>query len=252
MKAYVLAAGFATRLYPLARDRAKPLLEVAGAPILSHIVGRLLRLEELSEIIIVTNTRFHDQFLKWASSYPASAPIRVLDDGSTAAENKLGALGDLSFAVREVPPNSEDWLVVAGDNLFSFDLGPLFDAFREARQPMLVLRGSKEEDDPKRYNEVTLGEGGRVTAFREKPLDSATGLAAIALYFFTPVVVPALERYLREGGERDAPGHFISWLVEQLPVRSSFIDGAWFDVGNAERLAEARRRFGSKRGDGRR
>ena len=252
MKAYVLAAGYATRLGDLAGGRAKPLLEVAGRPVLSHTVRRLLGLEGLTELVIITNARFHEQLLEWAAEHERAVgdgtrrlPIRIVDDGTTHDAERLGAAADLALGLSLVPPDAEDWIVLAGDNLIGFDLRPLQGTFRRERSPMLVLRKVDAAEGSGRYNEVVLHERERVIRFREKPADARSGVSAIGLYFFTPEVVPLLTRYLSSGGDADAPGHFISWLVGQIPVRGAFLDGPWFDVGSPDGLAEARGRYAS-------
>lgn len=243
MKAYVLAAGYATRLYPLTRDRPKPLLEVGGAAVLTHILHRVLELEGLSEVVVVTNARFAHHFEEWARGLEVGVPVRVLNDGTRNDESKLGAIGDMAFSLGEVPLDGEDWLVVAGDNLLAFDLRPLQRGFRATGRPTLVLREVTHGAGPSRYNEVRLREDGSVARFREKPVDPETGLTAIALYFFTPEVGPLLLQYLDEGGNRDAPGHFLSWLVGRVPVAATRLEGDWFDIGSRETLEEARARF---------
>ena len=242
MKVFVLAAGYATRLGPESRERAKPLLDIAGRPLLDRLLERVLALDGISEIVVIANARFAAQFEAWSAASRRSVPVRVLNDGSTDDAHKLGAIGDLAFALREVPLAGEDWLVVAGDNLIDFDLRPALADYRAEPAPLLLVRRF-EADGPSRYNEVTLGEGGRVVRFREKPADPETDLAAIALYFFPPAVSGALERYLEAGGEPDAPGHFIAWLVEQQPVRALLIGGGWFDVGTPADLERTRARF---------
>ncbi len=235
-----MAAGYATRMGSIARQRAEPLLEVAGAPVLSHIADRVVELEDLSEVVVITNSRFYGQFLEWASTYRAPVPLQVLDDGSTRVEDRRGAVGDLAFGVQAVPPQEEDWVVMAGDNLLGFDLHPLQQSFRRERSPLLVLRRVDHGGTPVHYNEVTLDKAGRVIRFREKPSDPETGVTAIALYFFTPGVTSLLSRYVDAGHERDAPGHFISWLVSEVPVRGSFFHGNWFDIGSPDTLEVAR------------
>lgn len=243
MKAYVLAAGYATRLGPIARHRAKPLLDVGGKPVLSHTMERLQEVEGLSEVVVVTNARFHDQFVDWAKNGPATVPVRVLDDGSTRAEERLGAIGDLAFAVSREPPGDQRWLVVAGDNLIDFDLRPAVRTFRDLNRPLLLLRHVRPPDVEDRYNEVALDGEGRVVRVREKPPDPQTGITAIAAYFFTPDVVDLLDAYLADSDEHDAPGHFISWLVERTPVGGFFFEGEWFDTGSPEALRAARGAF---------
>jgi glucose-1-phosphate thymidylyltransferase len=247
VKAYLLAAGYATRMYPLTRDRAKPLLEVAGAAILTHLLDRVLALDDLSEVIVIANDRFARDFEAWASLRDAPVPVHVLNDGTRSDGAKLGALGDLAFALDAVPVGGEDWLVAAGDNLLAFELGPLQQAFRKTgdgahREPLLVVRKTTR-DGPSRYNEVVLDESGRVVRFREKPEDPVSDLAAIALYLLPAAAESALRRYLDEGGNPDAPGHFIAWLVEQMPVRAEPLRGEWYDIGSLDGLKYARKHF---------
>jgi glucose-1-phosphate thymidylyltransferase len=248
VKAYLLAAGYATRMYPLTRDCPKPLLEVAGAPILSHILDRILALDDISEVVVIGNDRFAPDFEAWALALEVPVPVRVLNDGSSSDEDKLGAVGDLAFALDRVPTGDEDWLVAAGDNLLAFDLARLQRSYRAATSaegghpPLLALRDVKR-DGPSAYNEVEIDAQGRVTLFREKPANPRSNLAAIALYFLPPAAVGLLQRYLEEGGEPDAPGHFIAWLVEQVEVRAVQLSGGWFDIGSLSGLAHARANF---------
>lgn len=216
---------------------------MAGAPVLTHILNRVLELDDLSEVVVVTNGRFVQHFHGWQRGLEIDVPLRILNDGSRDDACKLGAIGDLAFALREAPLGEEDWLVVAGDNLLAFDLRPLQAAFRATGRPTLALRHVEHGPGPSRYNEVTLSEDDSVIRFREKPADPSTQLSAIALYFFTPEVAPLLRRYLDEGGNRDAPGHFISWLVGRVPVAATRFDGDWFDIGSLESLERAREHF---------
>ncbi len=243
VKALLLAAGYATRLYPLTRDRAKPLLEIGGRPILSHILDRVVELPGLTEVLVVSNARFAESFRAWAAGAACPVPIRVLDDGSTSDADKLGATGDLALALREAPLAGEDLVVVAGDNLLRFDLRPLHAAFAASRRPTIVVRRVAHAGGPSPYNEVTLAPDGRVLGFREKPADPHTDLVAIALYFFPPEIEGLVRRYLAEGGNPDAPGHFIAWLVRETDVRAVREDGEWWDIGSLESLEAARARF---------
>lgn len=240
IKAYVLAAGYATRLGAIASDRAKPLLDVGGRPVLSHTMERLQEVRGLTEVVVVANGRFHRQFVDWAKSDPAKVPVRILDDGSTRPEERLGAVADLAFAVDSEPPGDQSWLVVAGDNLIDFDLRPAARAFRDVSRPLLLLRRVDPADAEGRYNEVTLDGEGRVVRVREKPADPQTDVTAIAAYFFTPDIVDLLYAYVEASDEHDAPGHFISWLVERTPVEGFFFEGEWFDTGSPETLRAAR------------
>ena len=108
----------------------------------------------------------------------------------------------------------------------------------------MVVRDCPHDGGPTPYNEVVADGEGRVQRFREKPADARSGLAAIALYFFAPEVHELLRRYLREGGNPDAPGHFVAWLVDRVPAAAARFAGRWLDIGTHETLAEARRLYG--------
>jgi glucose-1-phosphate thymidylyltransferase len=246
MKALVLCAGFATRLYPLTRNQAKPLLDIGGRPMLSWLMDRLLRIKELDAVYIVGNERFHSQFLSWRDAYPSPVPIHVLNDGSTADENKLGAIGDMAFAMRHIP--DDDLLVVAGDNLLEFDLDPFAREFLRARRPMILVREVDNLAARSRYNEVILDANGAVISFREKPPDPKSNLAAICLYFFPPGIRNRIEDYLTAQNNPDAPGYFIQWLVTQTPVQAMIFEHGWFDIGNLQTLEAARVHYAGRIG----
>lgn len=243
MKAYVLAAGYATRLYPLTRDRPKALLEVAGRPLLSHTFDRLCALDGLEEVVVVSNHRFIADFERWHDRLASAQRVVMLDDGSTCEADKLGAVGDLAFALEQVPAGDEDFVVAAADNWLGFDLHPIQRDFEaQGHRPMLVLRRRPPAPGPSPYNEVGIDEAGRVLHFREKPVDPHGEWMAIALYFHPPRSVRLLRAYLETGGNPDAPGHFVEWLVRHAPVRSHRLpdDAVWIDIGSPEALAEAR------------
>lgn len=239
MKALVLAAGFATRMYPLTMTQAKPLLDIAGRPMLSRLVDRLLEIPALDEIIVIGNEKFADQFLAWRRGYDARIPIIVLNDRSTDDANKLGAIGDIGFALDQTP-GEFDWLVVAGDNLFEFNPRPYYDEFLAHRDPLLLVRDIPDSAEKSRYNEVMLDAENIVTSFREKPKDHHGELAAICFYFFPPRVRGLVGEYLKGGGNPDAPGYFIQWLVGRERVRAARFHHPWFDIGNLATLEAAR------------
>lgn len=240
MKAIVLAAGYATRLYPLTRERAKPLLEVGGTPLLSQIVEKIQALPGMEDLIVVCNAKFADQFEEWRTDLEEPERVRILNDGSTDEHNRRGATGDLAFALRECPLDGDGVLVAAGDALIAFELETAQALFRERRNPTLIVRQVTSASGPSRYNEVELAPDGRITAFREKPRARRSPLAAVALYFYPPEVADWVETYLSAGGDRDAPGHFVAWLVARTSVVATPLVGSWFDIGDAEALAEAR------------
>ena len=246
MKVYALAAGFATRMYPLTLHSPKPLLDIAGKPVLTRLLEKVLGLGGVTEVIVIGNEKFNAPFQEWARNTDLGAPIRVLNDGSTDDSNKLGAIGDIAFALERADPGAEDWLVVAGDNLIEFDLAHVFAEFKRRHRPTLLVRRIADREAQKRYNEVAVDAGGRVLHFTEKPKEPQSDLAAIAFYIYTPEVKAMLREYLAQGGNPDAPGYFIEWLCRRMEVGAVTFEGEWFDIGNLKTLEEARAKYAAR------
>lgn len=249
MKVVLLAAGFATRMHPLTRERAKPLLEVGGRAIVDYILRRALALEGVSSGVVVTNARFHAGFERWLAGFEAKVPLSLVCDGVHEEARRLGAVGDLRLGLEAAGGGEDDsYLVVSGDNLIDSDLAPLAAEFRRRGAPLVVVRELAGAVPPRRHGEVELDGDGRVTSFREKPDDPRSPLAATSLYFFPPEVRALVGEYLAAGGNPDAPGHFVEWLVRRRPVYAARFEGRWFDVGSLESLAAARAAFGERYG----
>lgn len=243
MKAIVLAAGFATRMYPLTRDRAKPLLDVGGRPVLSWILDRVLEVPEVDEVVVVTNGRFEEQFEAWCAGYEARVPVRVISDGTTDNESRLGAINDMSLGMVFLPDLSADFLVVAGDNLIDFDLRPFAERFEGEGKPLVLLREIPGVVPPRTYNEVVVDPDGIIQSFREKPDEPTSNLSALCLYFLPADARADLGRFLRRTMVPDAPGYFMAWLADQRPMVGMPVTGAWFDIGSLATLETAREAF---------
>ncbi|MFZ5802167.1 MAG: nucleotidyltransferase family protein [Candidatus Omnitrophota bacterium] len=241
MKVIVLAAGYATRLYPLTEGRPKALLPVGGRPILEHLLDRLTLLPVITGVIIVTNHRFAGPFGSWAKmirKYPWR--IEVVDDHTSSNENRLGAMGDLAFTIRQKKIVHEDLLVLAGDNLFDFDLLP-FHAFGIRNRPHACVAVFDVRDKllARRYGLVRLAGDGKVLEFMEKPEQPATTLASCGIYWFPDEVCVLLDRYLAGGHNADQPGHFMRWLAENDAVYALALNGMWYDIGDFESYRNA-------------
>ena len=241
MRAVLLAAGYATRLYPLTLDRPKHLLEVAGEPILDRLLGHL-PLSELDVITVVTNAKFAPHFRAWAEGRGTSVPIEIVDDGTSSDEDKLGAIGDLALVIRTLEVE-DDLLVAAGDSLFTERLDGFVSFAREREAAAIAVYDVGDLEAMRRLSAVSVDAAGRVTAFEEKPERPASTLAGIALYFYPREVLPLVSQYLGEGHNADQPGRFVEWLYSRTPVYAWPVPGRWLDVGTPEALAEADREF---------
>lgn len=249
MKLLILAAGYATRLHPLTLDTPKPLLPVAGQPIINHVLDHALPIGGMDRVIVVTNARFADQFQAWADTYRASHPVgklafTIVNDGSTEDANKLGAIGDIHFVLRNQKLD-DDVIVVAGDNLFSQSLETFGRMAREKRTPLLGIYDVGSLEAVKQYNALTLGKDGRITAFEEKPKEPKSTLTGIGLYFYPRHVLPFVRQYMAEGNHPDQPGRLVQWLYPKMPFLTWRVPGLWYDIGSQEALAEADRLFSS-------
>jgi glucose-1-phosphate thymidylyltransferase len=240
VKLLVLAAGYATRLYPLTLDRPKALLDVAGKPMLEHVLGSLAPIPELDGTYVVTNSKFARHFEAWERE--SSFDAVVIDDGTVDDETKRGAIGDIAFVV-DREGIDEDLIVVAGDNLFSETLEGFGDAIRERKAPTLALFDVGDLEAIKRYNAIETDREGRITFFEEKPEHPRSTLTGIALYFYPRETLPLVRRYVEEGNNPDQPGRLVQWLYPRVDFYTWVVPGIWFDIGSAESLAEADRVF---------
>jgi glucose-1-phosphate thymidylyltransferase len=244
MNALILAAGYATRLYPLTLNRAKPLLPIGGQPIIQWVVEQLEPAPDLERIIVITNNRFAGDFSDWTNSYRPARPIafQVINDGSNSDSDKLGAIGDIFFAAQKADLFSTDLLVVAGDNLFSESLAE-FAKFGSEHPATLGVYNVQSLEQARKYNELTTNPAGIVTKFIEKPQNPTSTICGIALYYYQPEVLHQLANYLAEENNPDQPGRFVQWLHQRIDVFTYPIGGIWYDIGSYDTLAEADRLF---------
>ena len=248
MKVVILAAGYATRLYPLTLTQPKPLLLVAGKPMIEYVLDNLAPIGGLDRIYVVTNAKFAQHFQKWADQYrelKAKLDFTIVNDGSTDDSNKLGAIGDLHLVLTREHLD-DDVIVVAGDNLFS---QPLTDYGRFCRQknaPVLAVYDVGELEQIKKYNSISIDAEGRITFFEEKPKNPTSTLTGIALYFYPKQTLPLIKQYIAEGNNPDQPGRLIQWLYSRVPAYTWRVPGIWYDIGSKEALEEANRVFAKK------
>ncbi len=241
MKVIILAAGYATRLYPLTLTRPKPLLPVAGKPMIDYVLDNLAPIGGLDRIYVVTNAKFASHFQQWALDYQtrkARLDFTIVNDGSTDDTNKLGAIGDIHFVLKSQDVN-DDVIVVAGDNLFSEPLSDFGQVCRKKQAPVLAVYDVGDLEQIKKYNAITLDGDGRITFFEEKPKHPTSTLTGIALYYYPKSTLPLIRQYIAEGNNADQPGRLIQWLYPRLPVYTWRVPGLWYDIGSKETLDEA-------------
>lgn len=241
MNVLILAAGYATRLYPLTLNKAKPLLEIAGKPMIEWVLDNLAAVPGLDTIFIVTNNKFAGDFQDWADSYQDRHPhfrFKIINDGSTSDDDKLGAIGDINLVLTRENLTESDLLIVAGDNLFSEPLTKFVD-FAKRSEATVGVYDVGELEAIKKYGMVMVDADGVITHFEEKPKEPKSTLAAIALYYYSREVLPLFTTYIAAGNNPDQPGRFLQWLYPRKPVKTFQITGQWLDIGSKETLEEA-------------
>lgn len=246
MKLIILAAGYATRLYPLTLNQPKPLLEVAGKPMIEHVLSSLGNISRLDHIYVVTNSKFAGHFRRWAEGYsPAGgerAPITVVDDGTTDDSNKLGAVGDLHLVLTREGLD-DDIIVVAGDNLFDRSLEGFAEFCAQHDAPAVGVYDVGDLEEIRKYNNISTDAEGRITAFEEKPAHPTGTITAVALYYYPKSSLPLIHTYIAEGNNPDQPGRLVQWMHTRTPFYTWRVPGKWYDIGSKETLAEADRVF---------
>ena len=252
MEVVILAAGYATRLYPLTRTRPKALLEVAGKPMIEWVLGNLRPIPGIDRIVVVTNDKFAEGLEEWAAGYRIRNPVPglvIAHDGSTDESNRLGAIGDLCLAMAQCSID-DDLIVVASDNLFSQTLQAFGEFCRQRNAPVVALYDVGRLEEITNYNAITVDEAGRITFFEEKPKHPQSTRTAIALYYYPRHMLPLITQYLSEGNNPDQPGHLVQWLYQRIPFYTWDLPGTWFDVGSVENLDGAERVFSGLRRQG--
>jgi glucose-1-phosphate thymidylyltransferase len=246
MNILILAAGYATRLYPLTLNKAKPLLEVAGKPMLEWVIDNLAPIEGIEKVYVVTNSKFAADFQAWADSYQAAHPklsFEIINDGSTGDSDKLGAIGDISLCIQRANLASSGLIVVAGDNLFSQSLEDFGRFCQEKEEPVLGIYDVGTLEEAKKYGVVAVAGSGEITSFEEKPAAPKSTLIGIALYYYPKQTLPMFATYIAAGNNPDQPGRFVQWLYQHAKVQTWEVPGTWYDVGSKETLEEANQLF---------
>lgn len=249
MKALILAAGYATRLYPLTENTPKCLLRIGSETILDRIVRKLEAVPELTDLLVVTNARFYDQLSDWQKKAKSRLAVKVLSDGTHSNETRLGAIGDFDLAIRR-ENIAADVLMLASDNLFDQDLNE-FIAFC-LKRPDSVSVAVYDLGDPElaagKFGVLEVGPDSRVIGMEEKPQKPKTALIGVGVYFFPKESLPLIADYLGRPEAQDAPGHFVRWLHEKGRRIFGFrFKGMWYDIGDLKSLEEANKVFQSKK-----
>ncbi len=242
MKAIVLAAGYATRLYPLTKDNPKPLLEVGKKPIIEYIISKIEEIHDIDRIVIITNNKFFPNFDEWAKKYSCSKQIKVINDNTKSNEDRLGAIGDIKFVI-DKEKIDDDILVIAGDNLFEFSLTKMVDLFKKKKSPVIALYDVQSKELAKKYGIVTTDSNNKIINFVEKPANPESTLASTGVYLFPKNTLKLISEYLANRGSQDKTGSFLEWLYKKKDIYCCTFKEKWYDIGSFEELERARKEY---------
>lgn len=233
MKCLILAAGYATRLYPLTKNFPKPLLEVKGKTILDWLIEDVQRIEAVNEVIVISNEKFKTIFADWSSNSEYRIPVTVISDGSTDNDNRLGAVKDIAYAIRKCEID-EDIMVLAGDNLLDFSLKGFYDFYIDNKTTCIMRHYEKNVEKLKRTGVIQI-DGDKVVSMEEKPQCPKSNWAVPPFYIYCKNdldnIVNGVEQKVCD---TDAPGSFIAWFCKVSDVYAYCMPGNRYDIGNIE------------------
>lgn len=235
MKCIILAAGYATRLYPLTENFPKPLLTVGGKPILNWLIEDLAG--AIDEFRVVSNHKFAAQFRTWADNH--SEKIVVIDDGTESNETRLGAVRDIQLAVDD----DEDYLVMAGDNVLTFSLVPFIEYAKEKKTSCVMVHQETSIPALQKTAVITTDENGLITSYEEKPKEPKGTLAVPPFYYYREQDIKRIGEALDAGCGYDAPGSFAAWLSTKTPMHAWMMNGSRYDIGNMKSYEAVRNSY---------
>lgn len=231
MKCLILAAGYATRLYPLTENFPKPLLDVGGKTILDWLVDDIHTAGLVDEFVVISNHKFAHHFDKWATA--KTMKVTVVDDGTDSNETRLGAVKDIQFAIDQLGLD-DDMLVIAGDNVLDFSLTKFLAYAKEKNTSCIMRYYEPEEKKLTKCGVVEIDENDRIVSMEEKPAEPKSHWCCPPFYYYTKADAKLVAKGIEAGCGTDAPGSYIAWLCTQTPVFAMEMPGKRFDVGNLE------------------
>lgn len=233
MDCIILAAGYATRLYPLTENTPKPLLPVCGKTIIDHLIEDLCSGGDIDRFIIVSNHKFEENFIKWAEKTTYPAEIIVLDDGTVSNETRLGAVADIEFAIETLGLDG-DLMVIAGDNVLDFSLCKFVQYFKEKGTSCIMRYFEPDTERCKSSGVICTDDADKVISMEEKPENPKSNWLAPPFYIYTASDARRISEALDTGCGKDAPGSFAAWLSENSTVCAMEMPGSRYDIGNLE------------------
>lgn len=242
MKSLILAAGYATRLYPLTRNFPKPLLDVGGKTILDRLLTDLDRLDEVEEHIIVSNNTFFPYFMAWKNRVGYRKPIHIINDGAESNETRLGAVRDILLVV-ETLSVKDDLLVLAGDNVVDFSFEGFVRFARQKQTSCITCHHEPSVEALRKTGVLEMDGSNRVLMLHEKPANPPTNWAVPPFYLYHASDLTLIRKALTMGCGFDAPGNLAAWLAKERPVHAWEIPGKRYDIGDVQSYESVQKIF---------
>ena len=243
MKTIIIAAGYATRLYPLTENFPKPLLEIGKSSILGRLLDDIDSIDDIDEHIIVSNHKFAPHFKDWLEKQHYTKPVTILDDGTSTNETRLGAVRDLLLALSERKID-DDILVLAADNILEFSLRGFVDYFKLKKTSIIMCHHEPEVRRLQRTGVIAVDQNMRVLQMQEKPEQPVSHWAVPPFYIYKQSDLPLFLNCLNHGCGYDAPGNLAHYLVDCTTLHAWPMPAGRFDIGSLDSLEEARAKFG--------
>ncbi len=231
MKCLILAAGYATRLYPLTENFPKPLLTVGDKTILDWLVDDIDTANAVDEYIVISNHKYAHHFEVWAKT--KKQKVTVADDGTDTNETRLGAVCDIKFAIDKLGLD-DDMLVIAGDNVLDFSLTKFIAYAKEKQTPCIMRYYEPDEKKLLKCGVVTVDEKDKICGMTEKSPTPATHWCCPPFYYYTEEAAKLVQKGIDSGCGTDAPGSYIAWLCKQTTIHAMEMPGKRYDIGNLE------------------
>lgn len=243
MKNIVIAAGYATRLYPLTENFPKPLLKVGSRNILERMLDDIDPIPGIDSHIIVTNHRFAPLFEEWLATVSYTKPVTIIDDGTTSNDNRLGAVRDLLLAIDRCDVD-DDIMVLAADNILEFSLRGFIDYFHEKGTSVIMCHHEPELKRLQRTGVIAVDDNMRVLEMQEKPENPVSNWAVPPFYIYSRADLPLIRNCMNHGCGFDAPGNLAHYLAEATTLHACPMPAGRFDIGSLDSYEEAQKRFG--------
>ena len=240
MKCIILAAGYATRLYPITENFPKPLLEVGGKTILDWLIGDIDKSGTVNEYIVVSNHKFVEHFNKWADE--SRHNITVIDDGTTDNDNRLGAVRDIELAYKSLSA-PEDCMVIAGDNVLDFSLVKFIDFFKEKNASAVMRYYEGDTARLRKSGVLSIDGDSKVTEMAEKPAEPKPHWCCPPFYIYKAEDIARIGEALENGCGADAPGSFVAWLCQRTDMYVFEMPGKRYDIGNVESYTKIKNEY---------